>query len=198
MTAPEPDHDGNGLVAPKYTVHTLHSELNSRYAREGICVGCNDSEHGTSYALIHGRAYSLNREDYVELCYVCHGYYDYHNPECPIKCACNHRGRYTHGTAYADIVREDLPLLRCAFSGCNVPFYPRRTNQIYHAKRCGAAAFRERHGIGLLRTEVDICQRESCTKPIPGTYKSTAKYCSNSCRQLAYRERRTSAESAVS
>lgn len=198
MTPGGAQESGNGLVAPKYTVHTLHTELNRRFARKGVCIGCNTDGRGqTHYALIHGRAYSLNAEDYIELCTQCHNYYDYHSPESTVKCSCHYRGRYTHGTAYADIVREDLPLRKCAYAGCRIPFYPRRINQIYHDKRCGGAAFRLRSGIERKPMEMGQCQRNGCLNLIPVGSKATARYCSNSCKQLAYRERRLDAKSAV-
>lgn len=189
MTESERQQNGNGLVAPKYTVHTLHTELNRRFERTNVCISCGNSP--TQYALIHGREYSLNRYDYIELCTTCHGYYDNHNPACSIECSCIRKGRYMHGRGYQEIVREDLPLRECAYNGCKMQFYPRRTMQIYHSKTCVGAAYREKHGIKKsLRSTV--CQREGCKNLIPVDAKATAKYCSNSCKQLAYRERKLS------
>lgn len=53
----------------------LHTYVNKHYPKKGICEECEQIKP-TDYALIHGRKYSRNREDYWELCRVCHTTYD--------------------------------------------------------------------------------------------------------------------------
>lgn len=54
---------------------TLHQWLNANYLKTGVCAECGNAAQ-TAFALIHGRAYSRNREDYRELCVGCHNAYD--------------------------------------------------------------------------------------------------------------------------
>lgn len=54
----------------------LHGWLCQHYPKTGICEECGEKKAKTHYALIHGRAYSRNREDYRELCVGCHMRYD--------------------------------------------------------------------------------------------------------------------------
>jgi hypothetical protein len=53
----------------------LHSYLNRKFPKTGTCDQCKEPKK-TTYALIHGRTYSRDRKDYLELCYLCHRTYD--------------------------------------------------------------------------------------------------------------------------
>jgi hypothetical protein len=53
----------------------LHGYLCKHYPKAGVCEECGERKP-TDYALIHGRTYSRNREDYRELCRRCHLRYD--------------------------------------------------------------------------------------------------------------------------
>ena len=53
----------------------LHSYLSRHYPKSGACVCCG-AQSATYYALIHGRQYSRDRHDYLELCAGCHSRYD--------------------------------------------------------------------------------------------------------------------------
>lgn len=50
---------------------SLHSYLCAHFPKTGTCEECGRKTR-TVYALIHGREYSRNREDYLELCQSCH------------------------------------------------------------------------------------------------------------------------------
>lgn len=53
----------------------LHTYLNIHYPKSGGCEECGE-QASTDYALIRGRNYTRNREDYRELCRPCHVDYD--------------------------------------------------------------------------------------------------------------------------
>jgi hypothetical protein len=53
----------------------IHIYLNDHFPKVGICDECKHPRR-THYALITGRSYSRNRDDYRELCSPCHGRYD--------------------------------------------------------------------------------------------------------------------------
>ena len=53
-----------------------HQYLLDHYPKTGICEDCGQPDGRTEHALIHGREYSRNREDYRELCHRCHMRYD--------------------------------------------------------------------------------------------------------------------------
>jgi len=52
-----------------------HTYLSKHYPKSGICEECGETKP-TDYALIKGRQYSRDREDYRELCRGCHVIYD--------------------------------------------------------------------------------------------------------------------------
>lgn len=54
----------------------IHIHLLTHHPKTGICEECGQPGK-TEHALIHGREYSRNREDYRELCAPCHGEYDH-------------------------------------------------------------------------------------------------------------------------
>lgn len=54
----------------------IHTYLRSHFPKTGACDECGITGKRTEYALIHGREYSRNREDYRELCKQCHNAYD--------------------------------------------------------------------------------------------------------------------------
>ena len=54
----------------------LHSYLGRHFPKTGACDECRASAK-TQYALIHGKVYSRNRDDYRELCPRCHARYDH-------------------------------------------------------------------------------------------------------------------------
>src|SRR5262249_36848984 len=70
----------NGLAgafkgdAAGYTA--IHTYLRKHYPKTGVCEECGEDGKRTEYALIKGREYSRNREDYRELCKRCHNAYD--------------------------------------------------------------------------------------------------------------------------
>jgi hypothetical protein len=53
----------------------IHRYLRQHFPKSGICDECGQVKP-TEYALIKGRTYSRNREDYRELCKLCHNRYD--------------------------------------------------------------------------------------------------------------------------
>lgn len=53
----------------------IHTYLSKHFPKTGICDECGEMKR-TEYALIKGREYSRNREDYRELCKLCHNRYD--------------------------------------------------------------------------------------------------------------------------
>lgn len=59
----------------KVGYRALHTHLNKYYPKTGICDECGKATR-TDYALIEGREYSREREDYRELCRKCHVDYD--------------------------------------------------------------------------------------------------------------------------
>jgi hypothetical protein len=56
-------------------VDAFHKYLGRHHPKTGICDQCGAAAK-TDYALIHGREYSRNRNDYRELCRKCHAGYD--------------------------------------------------------------------------------------------------------------------------
>lgn len=179
----------NGLVKPKHTNTTLHQALTKLFPKLGKCEYCG-SDESTAYALIHGRQYSLNRKDYMELCRSCHNSYDHHT-SIKIPCSCKFKNkRYEHGKAYELIEREDVVLKVCEYSQCDVEFYTGRANKIYCSSICKLYAFREKTGVVTKQErQVTICQREDCDNKIPENTKITARYCSNACRQKVYNDK---------
>ncbi|MBO0813636.1 MAG: hypothetical protein J2P30_00555 [Actinobacteria bacterium] len=63
---------GNGWKGDQVSYSGLHRYLRKTYPKTGICEECGKHASRTDYALIKGRAYSRNREDYRELCHACH------------------------------------------------------------------------------------------------------------------------------
>ena len=53
----------------------IHTYLRKHFPKSGVCEECGKAGE-TDYALIKGRSYSRNREDYRELCRQCHVNYD--------------------------------------------------------------------------------------------------------------------------
>jgi hypothetical protein len=53
----------------------LHTFLCAHFPKSGTCDECGTPKL-TDYALVKGRTYSRNREDYRELCRRCHVLYD--------------------------------------------------------------------------------------------------------------------------
>lgn len=53
----------------------IHIYLRRNFPKAGACDGCRERKP-TDYALIKGRAYTRNRDDYRELCKGCHLRYD--------------------------------------------------------------------------------------------------------------------------
>jgi len=69
---------------------SLHTYLNRWFPKTGTCDECGQGKR-TEYALIHDRRYSRNREDYRELCKLCHNKYDHvadRGPAPLCKCGC--------------------------------------------------------------------------------------------------------------
>jgi hypothetical protein len=54
----------------------IHTYLRRHFPKTGICDECGEAAARTEYALIKGRTYSRDREDYRELCKRCHNAYD--------------------------------------------------------------------------------------------------------------------------
>lgn len=55
--------------------NAIHTYLRKHYPKAGACEACG-KEGRTDYALIKGRSYSRDRNDYMELCRRCHVFYD--------------------------------------------------------------------------------------------------------------------------
>lgn len=66
---------GGRPMSATASVNALHDWLGKHYPKTGICEVCGE-EAKTDYSLIHGREYSRNRNDYRELCRLCHVHYD--------------------------------------------------------------------------------------------------------------------------
>jgi hypothetical protein len=58
------------------TYFAIHFHLLTHFPKTGVCEKCGRSAR-TQHALIHGREYSRDRQDYRELCQPCHGQYDH-------------------------------------------------------------------------------------------------------------------------
>jgi hypothetical protein len=54
----------------------IHDWMAKHYPKTGVCYSCFDLAR-TEYALKHGRRYSRDRKDYLELCHECHMQYDF-------------------------------------------------------------------------------------------------------------------------
>lgn len=67
---------GNNWQGDNVGYSGLHKYLRTHYPKTGICDECGKHAPRTDYALIKGRTYSRNREDYRELCHACHMRYD--------------------------------------------------------------------------------------------------------------------------
>lgn len=65
----------------------IHLYLQRHFAKTGVCVQCERQPAGyrTEFALITGREYSRNREDYLELCVPCHRRMDGNLPPVEVK-----------------------------------------------------------------------------------------------------------------
>lgn len=66
-------HNWTGDAA---SYQAIHQYLLKYYPKTGVCEECGKRSKRTEHALIHGRHYSRNREDYRELCPGCHHQYD--------------------------------------------------------------------------------------------------------------------------
>ena len=66
----------HGWRGDAVSYRALHTYLSSHYPKTGVCEECGGSGSRTEYALIKGREYTRNREDYRELCKRCHNVYD--------------------------------------------------------------------------------------------------------------------------
>lgn len=71
---------GSGAQRPNWkgdnaSYRAIHSYLSRHFPKTGICEECGAMKR-TSYALIHGREYSRDRDDYREMCHKCHMGYD--------------------------------------------------------------------------------------------------------------------------
>lgn len=60
----------------------IHHFLKRNFPKSGECDECGKIAK-TQYALIHGRSYSREREDYRELCPRCHMQYDHGGERSP-------------------------------------------------------------------------------------------------------------------
>jgi hypothetical protein len=64
------------MKQPRAGYRATHTYLCKHFPKSGICDECGKPAARTEYALIKGREYSRNREDYRELCKLCHNRYD--------------------------------------------------------------------------------------------------------------------------
>jgi hypothetical protein len=87
-----------GWKGDKAGYHALHDWLRQHYPKARVCDECGRPDGRTEFALIHGRTYSRNRDDYRELCCPCHRRYDLGgktlSPERVAKAAAGRRRRY--------------------------------------------------------------------------------------------------------
>jgi hypothetical protein len=67
-------------LSPTYVA--MHLYLLAHFPKSRICEECGKPASRTEFALIHGRPYSRNREDYRELCHPCHNRYDHGGERC--------------------------------------------------------------------------------------------------------------------
>lgn len=56
--------------------YALHRYLRDHFPKSGVCSECGGSTRRTEWALIRGRSYSRDIQDYRELCRECHMIYD--------------------------------------------------------------------------------------------------------------------------
>ncbi len=96
---------------------SLHTYLNRWFPKRQVCDECGKTGR-TEYALIHGRDYSRDRNDYREMCKRCHNAYDLTEDrgEPPLcKCGCgqpvtwfqSHRRWHTYVTGHYDLAAEN-------------------------------------------------------------------------------------------
>lgn len=96
---------------------SLHTYLNRWFPKRRVCDECGKAGP-TEYALIHGREYSRDRDDYREMCKRCHNSYDLAEdrgqpPLC--KCGCGqqvtwYQGRHrwhAYVTGHYDLAAEN-------------------------------------------------------------------------------------------
>ena len=62
----------------KQFILSCHSRIRVQYGKADKCEGtnCSGISNKYDYALIKGRKYSINRDDYIMLCRSCHNKYD--------------------------------------------------------------------------------------------------------------------------
>ena len=68
-------HGRNAFKGDAAGYTAIHTHLRKYFPKSGVCDECGETKR-TEYALIKGREYSRNREDYRELCKLCHNRYD--------------------------------------------------------------------------------------------------------------------------
>lgn len=76
LSAANSGENNYGWRGEEASYRAIHGYLCAHYPKSGICDECSRSTSRTEYALIHGREYTRNREDYRELCRPCHMRYD--------------------------------------------------------------------------------------------------------------------------
>lgn len=64
----------------KNTYRNIHRRLCRNNPKLGICAKCEKEHPRTHWALLKGKEYSENIEDYWELCPLCHKEYDKDRP----------------------------------------------------------------------------------------------------------------------
>jgi len=132
----------------------IHLYLRRHFPKRGICDECGRTRR-TDYALIRGRKYSRNREDYRELCRQCHNAYD--------EIAARQRSR-------AVARRGDAPLCAC---GCGTPV---------NWNGSSWSTYRRGHAPAPTKPlELLTMACERCGGEFQATRRD-ARFCSNACK----------------
>jgi len=177
----------------------IHAYLRKHFPKTGICDECGEAASPTEYALIKGREYSRNREDYRELCKLCHNRYDEvggsrwrgvvtagmtagESPSCACGCGesvlwdASHARwfRYLKGHRRSVGTKERGPHAAiCDY--CGDAFQARARNSRFCSPKCSAA---ERRASG--KDDVErICHQ--CGSVFTANRYDATQHCSKSC-----------------
>lgn len=193
----------NGLAAAfkgdaaGYTA--IHTYLRKHFPKSGVCDECGDTSRRTEYALIKGREYSRNREDYRELCKLCHNRYDETGgsrwrgvitagmaagqpPQCACGCGTPVLWDASHGRWFKYLKGHREPAVKpvrgprsavCEF--CGNQYQASRAGTQFCSKACKAA---HRRAVGADNVE-RICHQ--CGTTFTSNRYDTTLHCSKRC-----------------
>jgi hypothetical protein len=168
----------------RFSKGSLHGYLLKHHPPKDECEHCGSREYPTQHALKHGSEYTLDINDYLDLCPKCHKQYDYHlgdGPEC--NCNLEEGTLYPHGWNYAKI---SVPVNTTLCEYCSGPMLDKRSTAKYCSERCSTNAYRVRHGQAPIVNLYTECQNPNCDNPIPEGAYYKQKYCKSSCSKAVY------------